>query len=65
VIARFVRLDGSEEWRPATAVRWSSAAVLVSVGDTFHKNYTWLPAEDVARSIRPAGPAAAGPVGRE
>ena len=32
---------------------------LVAVGGTFHKDCTWLPAEDVARAIRPArGPAA-------
>ena len=31
--------------------------VLVSVGGTFHKDYTWLPAKDVTRAIRPPAPA--------
>lgn len=54
VIARFVNLDGSECWKPCTAVRWSAALVLVTVGATFDKtSYTWLRAEDVARAIWP------------
>jgi hypothetical protein len=55
VIARFVGLDGSECWKPGTAVRWAASVVLVSVGSTFHKDYTWLPADDVTRAIRPDG----------
>ena len=54
VIARFVGLDGSECWKPGTVVRWTPTVVLVAVGGTFNKDYTWLPAEDVARAIRPA-----------
>lgn len=53
VIARLVDLDGSETWVPAVAVRWTSTVVLVAVGDTFHKTYTWLVPDDVARAIRP------------
>ncbi|WP_188940601.1 hypothetical protein [Nakamurella endophytica] len=57
VIARFVLLDGSEEWRPCTAARWTDRAVLVSCGDrTFGQDYTWLPVEDVARVLRPGRP---------
>lgn len=55
VIARFVEFDGSESWLPGTAVRWSASVVLVAVGGTFHKDYTWLPADDVTRAIRPDG----------
>lgn len=53
MIARLVNLDGSETWAPAVAVRWTPTVVLVAVGGTFHKTYTWLPADDVARAIRP------------
>ena len=53
VIARLVDLDGSETWAPVVAVRWTPTVVLVAVGGTFHKTYTWLPADDVARAIRP------------
>lgn len=53
VIARFVQLDGTEVWKPATAIRWDADTVLVGVGPTFHQEYTWLPAADVARQIRP------------
>lgn len=55
VIARFVAMDGSETWVPGVAVRWSSTVVMVGVGGTFAKTYTWLPAADVTRMIRPAG----------
>ena len=51
VIARLVGLDGSETWAPGVAVRWTPTVVLVAVGGTFHKTYTWLPAADVTREI--------------
>ena len=54
VIARLVNLDGSETWTPAVAVRWTPTVVMVAVGRTFHQTYTWLPADDVARVIRPS-----------
>lgn len=47
VLARFVLLDGREEWRTGTAVRRSAAEVLVA-SRTGIIEYTWLPCEDVA-----------------
>ena len=54
VIARFVLLDGGEEWRPAVQVRAVGNMVLVRVGEqTYHQEYTWLDADDVTTAIRP------------
>lgn len=54
VIARFVLLDGSEEWRPAVRVRHVDGLVLVRVGAvTYQQEYTWLAEDDVTTAIRP------------
>ena len=54
VIARFVMLDGSEEWRPAVQVRHVDGVVLVRVGAmTYQQEYTWLAEDDVTTAIRP------------
>jgi hypothetical protein len=53
VLARFVLLDGSEEWRPAMAVRWSDGSVLVA-SHSGPPEYTWLSRDDVAPAGRPA-----------
>lgn len=54
VIARFVMLDGSEEWKPAVRVRLVRGLVLVRVGaTTYQQEYTWLADEDVTTAIRP------------
>jgi len=55
VIARFVSKQGVECWVPGTAVRWTQSVVLVGVGGTFDKTYTWLPAADVTRVIPAEG----------
>ena len=47
---REVALDPADHY----VVNPRSTVVLVAVGGTFHKDYTWLPAEDVTRAIRPA-----------
>ena len=63
VIARLVREDGSEEWWPARAVRWTATDVLIGFeaepGDPKSLRYLWLRVDDVARVIRPV-PAANG-----
>lgn len=65
VIARLV-WGQSEEWWPARAVRWTTAAVMVGVqldpGDSLSCRYFWLGADDVARVIRPDLSAVEGPV---
>jgi hypothetical protein len=54
VIARFVILDGSEEWRPAMQVRHVDGLMLVRVGaTTYQQEYTWLAEDDVTTAIRP------------
>ena len=57
VIARLVRADGTEEWWPARAVRWTEDAVLVgyesSPGDQKSLRHLWLAIDDVMRVIRP------------
>lgn len=54
VIARFVMLDGTEEWRPAVQVRHVAGLVLVRVGAmTYRQEYTWLAETDVTTAIRP------------
>lgn len=54
VIARFVMLDGSEEWRPAMQVRHVDGLILVRVGaTTYQQEYTWLAEDDVTTAIRP------------
>jgi hypothetical protein len=58
VIARLVCADnGTEEWWPARAVRWTEDAVLVgyesSPGDQKSLRHLWLGIDDVARVIRP------------
>ena len=49
VIARVVWSDGSEEWRPARAVRWTSTHVMVawrdSPKDPYSERHEWLRAE--------------------
>lgn len=60
VILRLVLSDGSEQWRPGSAIRWTdSGAVMVSwqeqPGDSRSVVHAWLPLADVARVInRPA-----------
>jgi hypothetical protein len=54
VIARFVMLDGAEEWRPAVQVRHVDGLVLIRVGaTTYQQEYTWLAEDDVTTAIRP------------
>ena len=55
VIARLVRDDGAEEWRPVRAVRWTAGHVLIhgQADDLGGDYYAWLIADDVARVIRP------------
>jgi hypothetical protein len=47
VLARFVLLDGSEEWRPAMVVRSTDKAVLVA-SHSGPPEYTWLDRDDIA-----------------
>ncbi len=58
VIARLVCPDGSEEWWPAKATRWTPSSVLIGFetepGDHNSLRYLWLAVDDVARVIRPA-----------
>lgn len=58
VIARLVLADGSEEWRPGNASRWTATAVLASwqqqPGDSRSVVHAWLPLADVTRVT--AGP---------
>lgn len=55
VIVRVVWVDGVEEWRPARAVRWTAAHVMVAwrddESDPRSERYEWLRAGDVARSV--------------
>lgn len=55
VIARVAWADGVEEWRPARAVRWTEAHVMVAWRDdpfdSRSERYEWLKAGDVARSV--------------
>lgn len=64
VIARLVCPDGSEEWWPARAVRWTATSVLIGFetepGDHRSLRYLWLAVDDVARVIRPASTATTG-----
>ena len=57
VIARFVLPDLSEEWRPATSVRWNATHVLVGVDLDDDRAYLWLRVDDVKRVIRRPAPA--------
>lgn len=56
VIARLIRPDGVEEWRPAAVVRGSLDAVMVRVSvpewgpDPY---YCWLSRDDVATVVSP------------
>lgn len=58
VIARLVLLDGSEEWWPARAVRWTRTEVLIArqldPTDSLSVRHLWLPVGDVARVLRRA-----------
>lgn len=58
VIVRLVVADGSEEWRPSNASRWTATAVPASwqqqPGDPRSVIHAWLPLADVARINRPA-----------
>lgn len=55
VIVRVVWMDGTEEWRPARAVRWTADHVMVAwrddPGDPRSERHEWLRAGDVARSV--------------
>ncbi len=55
VIVRVVWLDGTEEWRPARAVRWTADHVMVAwrdePSDPRSERHEWLRAGDVARSV--------------
>jgi hypothetical protein len=55
VIVRVVWTDGTEEWRPARAVRWTSSHVMVAWRDDERdprsERHEWLRAGDVARSV--------------
>lgn len=57
VIVRLVLQDGSEEWWPGKAVRWTSEHVLVGretdPGNPRSMSYIWLKAADVARVLKP------------
>lgn len=57
VIARLIRVDGVEEWRPATVVRGALDAVMVRIEvpewgpDPY---YCWLRPDDVATVVSPS-----------
>ncbi|OZB89492.1 MAG: hypothetical protein B7X41_02560 [Microbacterium sp. 14-71-5] len=55
VIVRVVWSDGTEEWRPARAVRWTATHVMVAWRDDEanprSERHEWLKAGDVARSV--------------
>lgn len=55
VIAHVTWSDGSQEWRAARAVRWTSTHVMVawleSGAGPRSERYEWLRANDVARSV--------------
>ena len=71
VIARLVLAD-QEEWRPATAIRWTPTHVMVRIEEHHPRtpikaDYLWLPVADVTRAIRqprdrtaPRGPSRGG-----
>jgi len=54
VISRLVLLDGSEEYRPSKAVRWSRSHVMIKLQerDGIEPEYVWLRVEDVQRVLR-------------
>ena len=58
MIARLIRDDGTEEWRPVRAVRWTAEHVLIhgQADELGGDYYAWLIADDVARVIRPRSP---------
>jgi hypothetical protein len=55
VIAHVVWSDGTEEWRPARAIRWTSTHVMVGWrrerGGRADDLWVWLKAGDVMRSV--------------
>lgn len=56
VIVRLVLLDGTEEYRPARAVRWTPTHVMAKLQerDGLDPQYLWLNSSDVHRAIRRA-----------
>lgn len=55
VIVRLVLEDGVEQWRPATANRWTATQVLVmwmnSPRTPWSRQMCWLSASDVSRKL--------------
>ncbi|WP_255491858.1 MULTISPECIES: hypothetical protein [unclassified Actinotalea] len=55
VIVRVQWADGTEEWRPARANRWTTSHVFVcwrdNPSDATTERYEWLRAGDVMRSV--------------
>lgn len=60
VEARIVHDDGTEEWVPATALKWTRPTALVNLHDG-RRRHAWLPARDIRRTDE-TGPADADPV---
>lgn len=57
VISRLVLLDGSEEYRPSKAVRWSRSHVMIKLQerDGIEPEYVWLRSECSGdRRVQPA-----------
>lgn len=54
VIVHLVWSDGTEEWRPARAIRWTPSHVMVGwldVGGRSDERWEWVRAQDVMRSV--------------
>jgi hypothetical protein len=55
VIVHVVWSDGTEEWRPARAIRWTSTHVMVGwrrdPRGRAGEEWVWLRAQDVMRSV--------------
>ncbi|MGW6130639.1 hypothetical protein ACWFNE_11510 [Cellulomonas sp. NPDC055163] len=55
VIVHVVWSDGTEEWRPARAIRWTSTHVMVGWRHDrrgrVDEEWVWLRAQDVMRSV--------------
>ena len=55
VIVHLAWSDGTEEWRPARAIRWTPSHVMVGwlqdVGGRSDERWEWLRAQDVMRSV--------------
>ena len=55
VIVHLAWADGTEEWRPARAIRWTPSHVMVGwlqdVRGRSDERWEWLRAQDVMRSV--------------